>query len=246
MYENMSLVELKEQERALGIEVRKFEVDVENVIHSWIESIGGIKVRLSRGNLRAYGGSLRKQGTSKVTLEYVDIHLVDENDESVFGADVTLSWYGDYITINSGSCGEFVVLGEQRKHDKYQVLKYKLLGILMQYAEELNELLGRFNYDIIIEHHNLRATIGQLEWEEKQLQIATERRVILDSIQVGNSYFDHGQNNKKTVTKITDKRIYFDITYSFSSGYKVSNKFTSKEDFIYNVKHNIYEAIQYV
>lgn len=236
----MSLEELRELEKILREKAITLDNEVNQAIKNWIESISGIKVALSRAYLRPHHSDFRK-GTAKVCLEYLDVKLVNEEDEGVFGADLTLSWYGDLITVNTGSCGEFIVLGEQRDHDKYQVLKYKLMGIVMQYAEELNTLMNSFNYDIIKEYYDIKAKVGHLEWEERQHQIAVERKAIIDSIKVGNVYFDHGQSNKKTVIKITDKRVYFDITYN--SGYVVKDKYYNKEDVIYNLKHNVFEEI---
>ena len=59
--------------------------------------------------------------------------------------------------------------------------------------------MNSFNYDVIQEHFNVRVRIGQLEWEERQHQAAVERKAIIDSIKVGNVYFDHEQSNKKTI-----------------------------------------------
>lgn len=239
MLNELSLNELREMRDNLEIKVRNLNKEVHQAIQSWIESISGIKVVLSRVDLRPCHSSYMK-GNSKVSLEYVDIKLINDEEEEVFGADLTLSWYGGLITFNTGSCGEFVVLGEQKDHDKYQVLKYKLLGILIQSAEELNTIMNSFNYDVIQEHFDVRVKIGQLEWEERQHQAAVERKAILDSIKVGNVYFDHEQSNKKTITKITDKRVYFEITYN--SGYTF-DKYYSKEEVIYNIKHKVFEEI---
>jgi hypothetical protein len=239
MLNELSLNELREMRDNLEIKVRNLNKEVHQAIQSWIESISGIKVVLSRVELRPCHSSYMK-GNSKVSLEYLDIKLVNDDDEEVFGADLTLSWYGGLITVNTGSCGEFVVLGEQKQHDKYQVLKYKLLGMLMQYAEELNTIMNSFNYDIVQEHFNVRVKIGQLEWEERQHQAAVEIKAITDSIKVGNVYFDHEQSNKKTITKITDKRVYFEITYN--SGYTL-DKYYSKEEVIHNIKHKVFEEI---
>jgi hypothetical protein len=240
MLNELSLNELREMQEQLEIKVRSLDKEVHQVIQNWIESISGIKVELSRAYLRPCSRSYMK-GNSKVGLEYLDIHIIDEDGKGVFGADLTLSWYGDMITVNTGSCGEFVVLGEQKQHDKYQVLKYKLLGIIMQYAEELNSLLNSLDLSIVIEYYNVKAKVSQLEWEERQHQAAVERKAIIDSIKVGNVYFDNDQVNKKTVVKITGKRVYFDITYN--SGYVVQNKYYNKEDVIYNLKHKVFEEI---
>lgn len=236
----MNLNELKQLESELLTRVKTLDKEVHQAIQNWVESISGIKVELSRAYLRPCSRSYMK-GNSKVGLEYLDIHIIDEEGKDVFGADVTLSWYGDMITVNSGSCGEFVVLGEQREHDKYQVLKYKLLGILMQYANELNSLLNTFDLSVVSEYYTVKAEVGHLEWEEKQHQAAVERKAIIDSIKVGNVYFDHEQNNKKTVTKITEKRIYFRASYN--SGY-YEDKYYNKEDVIHNLKHKVYEEIK--
>ena len=123
----MNLVELKELEKTLRMESCQLDKSVSELVKTWVENISGIKVITSRGSLRPCS-HYRLRGTSKVALEYLDIKVVNDNDEEVFGADLTLSWYGEVITVNTGSCGEFVVLGEQKEHDKYQVLKYKLLG----------------------------------------------------------------------------------------------------------------------
>lgn len=237
----MELNELREIQGQLEIKVRSLDEEVHQAIQNWIESISGIKVELSRAYLRPCSRSYMK-GNSKVGLEYLDIHIIDEEGTSVFGADLTLSWYGDMITVNTGSCGEFIVLGEQKEHDKYQVLKYKLLGLIMQYADELNKLLNEVDYSIITKYYDVRTKVSQLEWEEKQHQAAVERKAILDSIKVGNVYFDHDASNKKTITKITDKRVYFEITYN--SGYTVKDKYYSKEDVIYNLKYKVYEEIK--
>lgn len=243
MNDNMSLSELKELEEVYREKARKIDVAVIETIEAWIESISGINVVLSRGSVRPCSRIFRS-GKSKYCLEYVDVKLVNDEGKEMFGADFTLSWYGDLITINTGSCGEFVVLGEQKEHDKYQVLKYKLMGIVMQYAEELNNRLNIFDFSDIGEYYNIRTKVSHLEWEETQRQRANERKVLLDSIKVGKTYLDNSLNNKKTVTKITDKRVYFDVIYN--SGYTVQNKYYSKEDVIYNLKHNIYEEILYV
>lgn len=243
MNDNMSLSELKELEEVYREKAKKIDIAVIETIEAWIESISGINVVLSRGYVRPCSRVFRS-GKSKFCLEYVDVKLVNDEGKEMFGADFTLSWYGDLITVNTGSCGEFVVLGEQKEHDKYQVLKYRLMGIVMQYAEELNNILNKFDFSDISEYYTIKAKVSHLEWEERQHQIAVERKALLDSIEVGKTYFDHAQNNKKTVTKITDKRVYFDITYN--SGYVVQNKYYSKEDVIYNLKHNVYEAILYV
>lgn len=240
MLKELSLNELREMRDNLEVKVINLNKEVHQAIHSWIESISGIKVALSRVDLRPCHSSYMK-GNSRVSVEYLDIKLVNDEGEEVFGADLTLSWYGGLITVNTGSCGEFVVLGEQRDHDKYQVLKYKLLGILMQYAEELNTIMNSFNYDVIQEHFNVRVQIGQLEWEERQHRAAVERKAILDSIKVGNVYFDHNESNKKTITKITDKRIYFEIAYT--SGYTF-NQYWSKEEVIYRIKNKVFEEIK--
>lgn len=239
MLNELSLNELREMRDNLEIKVRNLNKEVHQSIQNWIESISGIKVVVSRVDLRPCHSNYMN-GNSKVSLEYVDIKLINDDEEEVFGADLTLSWYGGLITINTGSCGEFVVLGEQKDHDKYQVLKYKLLGTLMQYAEELNTIMNSFNYDVIQEHFNVRVRIGQLEWEERQHQAAVERKAIIDSIKVGNVYFDHEQSNKKTITKITDKRVYFEIIYN--SGYTF-DKYYSKEEVIHNIKHKVFEEI---
>lgn len=243
MNNNMSLSELKELEEVYREKAKKIDVAVIETIEAWIESISGINVVLSRGYVRPCSKIFRS-GKSKYCLEYVDVKLVNDEGKEVFGADFTFSWYGDLVTVNTGSCGEFVVLGEQKEHDKYQVLKYKLMGIIMQYAEELNNILNKFDFNDISEYYTIKAKVSHLEWEETQRQRAEERKALLNSIEVGKTYFDHQQNNKKTVVKITDKRVYFDITYN--SGYVVQNKYYSKEDVIYNLKHNVYEAILYV
>lgn len=237
----MNLVELKELEKTLRMESCQLDKSVSELVKTWVENISGIKVITSRGSLRPCS-HYRLRGTSKVALEYLDIKLANDKGEEVFGADLTLSWYGEVITVNTGSCGEFVVLGEQKEHDKYQVLKYKLLGLIMQYADELNKLLNEVDYSIITKYYDIRTKVSQLEWEEKQHQAAVERKAIIDSIKVGNVYFDHGQANTKTITKITDKRVYFKITYN--SGYTITDKYYSKEDVIYNLKHNVYEEIK--
>lgn len=243
MNDNMSLSELKELEEVYREKAKKIDVAVIETIEAWIESISGINVVLSRGYVRPCSKIFRS-GNSKYCLEYVDVKLVNDEGKEVFGADFTFSWYGDLVTVNTGSCGEFVVLGEQKEHDKYQVLKYKLMGIIMQYAEELNNRLNKFDFSDIGEYYTIKAKVSHLEWEERQKAISAEKKALLDSIEVGKTYFDHTQNNKKTVVKITDKRVYFDITYN--SGYVVQNKYYSKEDVIYNLKHNVYEAILYV
>ena len=238
----MTLEELRELEKTLMEKAKTLDNEVHQAIKNWIESISGIKVVLSRAYLRPCHSEYRK-GNAKVCLEYLDIQLVNEEDKEVFGADLTLSWYGGVVTVNTGSCGEFVVLGEQRDHDKYQVLKYKLLGILMQSTEELNTLMNSFNYDIIKEYYDVKAKVSHLEWEERQHQRAVERKAIIDSIKVGNVYFDHEQSNKKTITKITDKRIYFEIAYT--SGYTF-NQYWSKEEVIYRIKNKVFELTQNV
>ena len=113
-----------------------------------------------------------------------------------------------------------------------------------KYQEELNNILNKFDFSDISEYYTIKAKVSHLEWEERQANIAAERKALLDSIEVGKTYFDHQQNNKKTVTKITDKRVYFDIIYN--SGYTIQNKYYSKDDVIYNLKHNIYEEILYI
>lgn len=231
---------LRVKESELLVKVKELNNEVIGTVHNWIESISGIKVALSRAYLRPCN-SLYKKGKSAVGLEYLEVDIINEDGKEVFGTDITISWYGDVITVNSGSCGEFVVLGEQRDHDKYQVLKYKLLGILMQYTEELNTLLNSFDYSVIKEYHDVHYEIGRLEWEEKQHQIAVERKMLIDSIKLSNVYFDHDQSNKKTITKITDKRVYFTITYN--SGYEIIDKYYSKEDVIYNLKHKVWELM---
>lgn len=240
MLEELSLAELREMEEKLREDAKQLDNEVHQAIKNWIESISGIRIALSRVDLRPCHSSYMK-GNSKVCAEYLDIKLINEEDEGVFGADLTLSWYGGLITVNTGSCGEFVVLGEQRDHDKYQVLKYKLMGTIMQYAEELNTIMNSFNYDVIQEHFNVRVKIGQLEWEERQHREAVERKAIMDSIKVGNVYFDHEQSNKKTITKITDKRIYFEIAYT--SGYTF-NQYWGKEEVIYRIKNKVFEEIK--
>lgn len=235
---NQTLAELKELEKGLKVKVKFLDKEVLQAVKNWVESTSGIKVELSRSYLRPCGRFAN--GNSKIGLEYVDIQIINEDSKGVFGADLTLSWYGDVIKVNTGSCGEFTVLGEQREHDKYQVLKYKLLGILMQYAEELNNLLNTFNLSIVEEYYDVRAKVSHLEWEEKQREARAERKVVLDSIKVGNVYYDYEQGNRKTVTKITDKRVYFEIAYN--SGH-IINKYYNKEDVIYNIKHNFYEKI---
>ena len=238
--DKMTLEELRELEQALREKVKTLDNEVSQAIKNWIENISGIKVALSRVDLRPCHSSYIK-GNSNVCLEYLNVKLVNEDGEGIFGADFTLSWYGDLITVNTGSCGEFVALGEQKEHDKYQVLKYRLMGIVMQYVEELNTLLNSFNYDIIKEYYDIRFKVSHLEWEEEQHKEAVERKMLIESIKVGNIYFDHDQSNKKTITKITDKRVYFDITYN--SGYTVKDKYYSKEAVIYNLKHNVFEEI---
>lgn len=231
---------LRVKESELLVKVKELNNEVIDTVHNWVESLTGIKVNLSRSYLRPCN-SLHKKGKSAISLEYLEIDLIDEDGKEVFGADVTVSWYGDVITVNSGSCGEFVVLGEQDKHSKYQVLKYKLMGMLMTYAEELNNLLNSFDYTVIKEYYDIHYEIGRLEWEEREMAKAVERKAIIDSIKVCNVYFDHEQSNKKTITKITDKRVYFTITYN--SGYEITDKYYSKEDVIYNVKYNVWELM---
>lgn len=243
MNNDMSLSELKELEEVYREKAKKIDVAVIEIIEAWIESISGINVVLSRGSVRPCSRIFRS-GKSKYCLEYVDVKLVNNEGKEMFGADFTLSWYGDLITINTGSCGEFVVLGEQKEHDEYQVLKYKLMGIVMQYAEELNSRLNKIDFSDIGEYYNIRTKVSHLEWEETQRQRAEEKKALLSSIEVGKTYFDHSQGNKKTITKITEKRIYFDVTYN--SGYVVQNKYLSKEDIIYNLKHDVFEEILYV
>ena len=238
--DKMTLEELRELEQTLREEVKTLDNEVSQAIKNWIENISGIKVALSRVDLRPCHSSYIK-GNSKVCLEYLNVKLVNEDGEGVFGADLTLSWYGDLLTANTGSCGEFVVLGEQKEHDKYQVLKYKLMGIIMQHAGELNYLLNKFDFSIIQEYYDIRFKVSHLEWEEEQHKEAVERQMLIESIKVGNVYFDHDQSNKKTITKITDKRVYFDITYN--SGYTVKDKYYSTEAVIYNLKHNVFEEI---
>ena len=233
------LATLRVKEQELLVEAKELNNEVIGTVHNWIESLTGIKVNLSRATLRP-SNSLYKKGKSAISLEYLEIDLIDEDGKEVFGADVTISWYGDVITVNSGSCGEFVVLGEQDKHSKYQVLKYKLMGMLMTYAEELNNLLNSFDYTVIKEYYDTHYEIGRLEWEEREMTKAVERQKIIDSIQVGTVYVDT-QGVKITVTKITDKRVYFTITYN--SGYEITDKYRNKEDVIYNVKYNVWELM---
>lgn len=242
MNDTMSLSELKELEAVYLEKSKKIDTEVIDTIESWIESISGINVVLSRGYVRP--SSSFRGGKSKFCLEYVDVKLINDEGKEMFGADFTLSWYGDLITVNTGSCGEFIVLGEQKEHDKYQVLKYKLMGIVMQCADELNNLLNKFDFSDIKEYYDIKLKVSQLEWEERRAAISAERKALLDSIEIGKTYFDHSQNNKKTITKITEKRIYFDVTYN--SSYVVQNKYSSKEDIIYNLKHNVFEEILYV
>lgn len=243
MNDNMSLAELKKLEEVYREKARKIDVAVIETIEAWIESISGINVVLSRGYVRPCSNIFRS-GKSKFCLEYIDVKLANDEGKEMFGADFTLSWYGDLVTINTGSCGEFVVLGEQKEHDKYQVLKYKLMGIVMQYADELNSRLNKFDFSDISEYYTIKAKVSHLEWEEAHRQREQEKKALLDSIKVGNVYFDNALNNKKIVVKITDKRVYFDIVYN--SGYTVQNKYYSKDDVIYNLKHGIYEEILYV
>lgn len=242
MNDTMSLSELKELEAVYIEKAKKIDAEVIDTIENWIESISGMNVVLSRGYVRPRYSF--RGGNSKYCLEYVDVKLINDEGKEMFGADFTLSWYGDLITINTGSCGEFVALGEQKEHDKYQVLKYKLMGIVMQNAEELNSLLNKFDFSILKECYDIKSKVSQLEWEERQAAVEAERKMLLDSIKIGKTYFDHSQNNKKTITKITEKRVYFDVTYN--SSYVVQNKYSSKEDIIYNLKHNVFEEILYV
>jgi hypothetical protein len=141
MLNELSLNELREMRDNLEIKVRNLNKEAHQAIQSWIESISGIKVILSRVELRPCHSSYMK-GNSKVSLEYLDIKLVNDDDEEVFGADLTLSWYGGLITVNTGSCGEFVVLGEQKQHDKYQVLKYKNPSLMNRVREEISPSNG--------------------------------------------------------------------------------------------------------
>lgn len=243
MNDNMSLFELKELEEVYREKAKKIDVAVIETIEAWIESISGINVVVSRGSVRPCSKIFRS-GKSKYCLEYVDVKLVNNEGKEMFGADFTLSWYGDLITVNTGSCGEFVVLGEQKEHDEYQVLKYKLMGIVMQYAEELNSRLNKFDFSDIGEYYTIRTKVSHLEWEETQRQRAEERKALLNSIEVGKTYLDHSQGNKKTITKITEKRVYFDVTYNY--GYVDKNKYLSKDNIVYNLKHNVFEEILYV
>lgn len=242
MNDTMSLSELKELEAVYLEKAKKIDAEVTDTIKNWIESISGINVVLSRGCVRPRYSF--RGGNSKYCLEYVDVKLINDEGKEVFGADITLSWYGDLITVNTGSCGEFIVLGEQKEHDKYQVLKYKLMGIVLQHASELNNLLNSFDFSILKECYDIKSKVSHLEWEERQAAIEAERKALLSSIEVGKTYFDHGQDNKKTITKITKKRVYFDVTYNY--GYVDQNKYLSKDDIIYNLKHNVFEEILYV
>ena len=242
MNNTMSLSELKELEAIYVEKAKNIDAEVVDIIKNWIESISGINVVLSGCCVRPRYSF--RGGNSKYCLEYIDVKLINDEGKEVFGADFTLSWYGDLITVNTGSCGEFVVLGEQKEHDKYQVLKYKLMGIVMQHAGELNDLLNKFDFSILKECYDIKCKVSNLEWEERQAAIEAERKVIMETVQIGKTYFDHNQDNKKTITKITEKRVYFDVTYN--SSYTVKNKYLSKEDIIYNLKHNIFEEILYV
>lgn len=238
---DLSLNELKEMEQQLEADVRDLDKTVRQAIKDWIESTSGIRVELSRAHLMP-SSSNYMSGSSKVSLEYVGIQLVDENDKGVFGADLTLSWYGDVITISSGSCGEFVALGEQKEHDKYQVLKYKLLGILMQYVEELNNRLNKFDLSLVNDYYRVKARVGHLEYEERQKLAAAKRQAILDTIKVGNKYINTRVNNMTLeVEKITAKRVYFKMWYSTSS--QIMSKFYDKVDIIEFISSGLFKLI---
>ena len=204
----MLLQELKIKKDELGQKVRTLESEVTEKLKTLIESNTNISVRLSFLHLKRCSGFGYKKIQNDIGFEYLDIKLVDEEDKDVFGADLTLSCWGNQIFINSGSCGQFIVLGEQRPHDIYQIKKYQLLGWFVSNADLINEFVNSFDYSIVKEYHDVDMEYQHQKWEEDRRKQEEERQALLDSIKIGNSYIV--DRMKVTVSKITDKRVYLE------------------------------------
>ena len=223
----MLLQELKIKKDELSQKVRTLELEITEKLKTLIESNTNISVRLSFLHLKRCSGFGYKKIQNDIGFEYLDVKLVDEEDKEVFGADLTLSCWGNQIFINSGSCGQFIVLGEQPPHDIYQIKKYQLLGWLVSNADLINEFVNSFDYSIVKEYHDVDIEYQHQKWEDDRRKQEEEKKEILDSIKVGNSYIV--DKMKVTVSKITDKRIYLESIIG-------TTKYYTKDEIISMIK----------
>lgn len=223
----MLLEELKVKKEELNQKVRVLELEITEKLKNLIESNTNISVRLSYLHLKRCSGFGYKKIQNDIGFEYLDIKLLDEEDKEVFGADLTLSCWGNQIFINSGSCGQFTVLGEQRPHDIYQIKKYQLLGWLVSNADLINEFVNSFDYSIVKEYHDLNIEYQHQQWEDDRRKQEEEKKEILDSIKIGNSYIINHMSVK--VIKITDKRIYLESI--------IGTKYYHKDEIVNMIKY---------
>lgn len=224
----MLLEELKIKKEELNQKVRTLELEITEKLKNLIESNTNISVRLSYLHLKRCSGYGYKKIQNDVGFEYLDIKLIDEEDKDVFGADLTLSCWGNQIFINTGSCGQFTVLGEQRPHDIYQIKKYQLLGWLVSNTDLINEFVNSFDYSIVKEYHDVDIEYQHQKWEDDRRKQEEEKQEILNSIKIGNSYIIDRMSVK--VTKITDKRIYLESIIG-------TTKYYTKDEIISMIKY---------
>ena len=159
MDKKYNLQNLKSLQRELLIEEYKLNIDIREAILNWIKGLTNIKVDVNRVNLRSYYDE-----NINVYLPNATISILDNHNKPVFGADFTFTWYKDTVKVNSPTIGEFTILGKEREYDKYFILKYKLLSLSIEHADELNDILKGFNMQSIIDLYKIDMQIAKIEY----------------------------------------------------------------------------------
>jgi hypothetical protein len=231
------LAEIKVKIEALRTRSKNLENDITKNLIEIIKTGTGIDVAISPIHLRKTRSRSKQElfGYTKHGFDYVDIEIIDEKGETVFGADLSLSYNEDEIRINTGCCGEFIVDSEDN-FGKYQTKKYKLLGWIVTNIKEIKDMLDKYDLSYLDELNQLEIQEDKILSDIRKEEREKERKSIYDSILIGNKY-ETSDHTKFTVVKLTPKRVYIQTDFGYT-------RYDDNNDFINSIKNGTYKKIE--
>lgn len=222
-----TIEELNKEKEVLLVRRKNIELTLALQVQSKLIELLGEVV-----NLRVSCNISKWYGENRCSFE---IEFISENGKADFGSDFHLYYEDKEVKINTGTIGTY------SKHNKFQVLRIKLLNALWEKVEEMEQVFKDFEKgfkeynECVSLYYEYDDKIDSLKREEREnaYKKIEEDLKVDDSYQVVNKYGDKGNIYK--IIKITDKLIYVEYKDNWQSTWTKQFK---KREFVIEVYNN--------
>ena len=168
----------------------------------------------------------------------VEIIFVKENNESVFASDFTMLFDRNELVFNYGCTGHF------GKESVYYIERTKLMAKIFDKWEEFEtKYLEKLNNKTFSEYFDLYYELERYEENLKEKEKQETYNKTLETIKQGQTYY-FGKNEETwgTITKITPKRVYYEIYWKNYNGSTIrgGENFERQKYFVESIQEKRY------